>query len=145
MLVGVQIALLVALIVVPPAEHWPTPAWLVAIASVFTLGGMVVVVMAALRLGRTFSGGPGGTLQTGGLHRWVRHPLYSGLLVVVVGVVLRSGNVATLAIGGVLVVVIRHRAVREEEALERRFPSYAAYAATTPRFLPRPQRPRRPG
>lgn len=143
-MLAAQIGLLVALVLVPPATHWPTPAWVLGVASVLTLGGMVVVVVSVLRVGRALTedrrAGRSPRLVTDGLHRWVRHPLYSGLLVVVAGVVLRSGNVVALALGAALVAVLHQRARREEALLYRQFPGYAAYAAATPRFVPRPGR-----
>lgn len=139
--VAVQIGLLVALLLVPAADDWPTPPWVQALASVLTLGGMIVVVVSAFRLGRALTATPvpngAARLHTDGLHRWVRHPMYSGLLVLVVGVVLRSGNLVALVIGAITAVFFHRKAVWEEQRLHERFPEYAAYAAATPRFVPR--------
>lgn len=139
--VAVQAVLLVALVLVPAADDWPTPPWVLALASVLTLGGMIVIVVTAFRLGRSLTASPipsgGAHLHTDGLHRWVRHPMYSGLLVLVAGVVLRSANLVALVIGAIIVVFFHRKAVWEEQRLHDRFPEYAAYAAATPRFVPR--------
>jgi hypothetical protein len=50
-----QVVLLVAIVLVPQGDDWPTPSWLLALASVLTLGGMVVIVVSVLRLGRALT------------------------------------------------------------------------------------------
>jgi len=139
-----QVVLLVAIVLVPEGDDWPTPPWLLGFASVLTLGGMVVIVVSALRLGRalTASPAPGATagLQTTGFYRWVRHPVYAGLLVLVVGVAIRSGNILAAVLSVVLVLFLHRKAAWEEHHLREQYPAYDAYAAVTPRFLPRPWR-----
>jgi protein-S-isoprenylcysteine O-methyltransferase Ste14 len=137
-----QVVLLIAIVLVPPADHWPTPDWLLVVASVLTLGGMVVVVMGSLRLGRSLAASPAARthapLQTDGLYRWVRHPVYSGLLALVVGVAIRSGNMLAAMLAVVIVIFFNRRAAREEAQLRERSPAYDAYASVTPRFFPNP-------
>ena len=139
-----QVVLLVAIVLVPEGDDWPTPPWLLGLASVLTLGGMMVIVVSALRLGRALTASPvsraAAELQTTGLYRWVRHPVYAGLLMLVIGVALRSGNVVAAALAGVLVVFFHRKAAWEERRLREQYPAYDAYAAATPRFLPRPWR-----
>jgi protein-S-isoprenylcysteine O-methyltransferase Ste14 len=143
MLLAVQVALLIAIVLVPPADHWPTPSWVLGLASLLTLGGMVVVVLAALRLGRALttsaSEGRDVPVQRDGLYRWVRHPMYSGLLALVIGVALRSGNVLAAVLALVIVVFFHEKAAWEEGHLRARSSAYDAYASVTPRFVPRPR------
>jgi protein-S-isoprenylcysteine O-methyltransferase Ste14 len=67
----------------------------------------------------------------------VRHPIYAGLLLAGGARAVGSGNrlsvVACAALGGLL----RAKAGFEERHLTARFPDYPAYAARTPRFMPR--------
>jgi protein-S-isoprenylcysteine O-methyltransferase Ste14 len=139
-----QVVLLVALVVLPGRDDWPTPEWLRLVAQLVFVAGIVVLVVASLRLGRALTPTPvptaSGELQTGGLYRYVRHPIYSGVLLIVVGITLRSGSVLTLAVAVVTVVFFDRKARWEEERLAERYPGYAAYAAHTPRFVPRPRR-----
>jgi len=142
--VVVQVVLLVAIVLVPHGDDWSTPPWLLAAASVLTLGGMVVIVVSALRLGRALTATPvpraAAELQTTGAYRWVRHPVYAGLLAVVIGVAARSGNVIAAALAVALVAFFHRKAAWEEERLRQQYPAYDAYAAVTPRFVPRPWR-----
>jgi protein-S-isoprenylcysteine O-methyltransferase Ste14 len=142
--VGAQGVLLVALLLVPRQDHWPTPTWVEVVSVVLGGAGLVVAVGAALRLGSALTPTPvpstTGQLTTDGLYRYVRHPIYSGVLLVTVGLVLRSGSVVGVAVGVALVIFFVVKARWEETRLARRYPEYAAYAARTGRFVPAPRR-----
>jgi protein-S-isoprenylcysteine O-methyltransferase Ste14 len=139
-----QVVLLVALVLLPGRDDWPTPTWLRLIAQVVFVAGIVVLVVASLRLGRALTPTPvptaSGELQTSGLYRYVRHPIYSGVLLVVIGMTLRSGSVVTLAVAVIAVVFFDRKARWEEARLVERYPDYAPYADRTPRFVPRLRR-----
>ena len=141
-----QTILIVTLIAVPGADQWPTPAWIEVSGLALVIVGIGVIAVAALRLGPALTPTPVPTtdarLRTDGLYRWVRHPIYTGVLLAVAGVTVRSGSFVTLAIAGVTFGFFTAKARWEEQRLRERFPDYAGYAATTPRFLPRPPRSR---
>jgi protein-S-isoprenylcysteine O-methyltransferase Ste14 len=135
------VALLAALVLLPTADHWGRPAWVLAVSALLTLGGLGVVSVAALALGSTLTATPeprvAGTLRVDGMYRHVRHPIYSGVLLVVGGLALRSGNVVTATVGVATIVFFHLKARWEERRLGARYDEYAAYAARTPRFVPR--------
>lgn len=135
-----QVVLLVALVLLPGRDDWPTPSWLWMVGQVLVLAGFVLMIVASLRLGRGLTATPvpnaRGQLITGGLYRYVRHPIYTGVLLVVVGLTLRSGSFVTLAVAVVTVVFFDRKARWEEARLRERYPGYADYAAHTRRFVP---------
>ena len=138
-----QVVLLVLLIALPGSDDWPTPSWLRTIAQVVFVAGVVVLIVAALGLGRALTPTPvpaeRGDLRTAGVYGYVRHPIYSGVLLIVVGVTLRSGSWLTVAVAVVTFVFFDRKARWEEARLAERYPQYADYAARTPRFVPRPR------
>jgi protein-S-isoprenylcysteine O-methyltransferase Ste14 len=140
-LVTVQAGLLLAFFAVPHRRDWPLPGWLEAAGSVVTTVGGVVLVVAALNLGRSLTPLPtpatSGTLRTGGLYRFVRHPIYSGLLALVFGGAVTSRSAIRLVLAGALLALLTRKAAWEEAMLRRRYPGYDEYARRTPRFLPR--------
>ncbi|MEZ5229928.1 MAG: isoprenylcysteine carboxylmethyltransferase family protein [Acidimicrobiales bacterium] len=142
--VAIQAILLVALVVLPSSDHWPTPSWLRTAGTVLVGVGLLETVVASLRLGRSLTPTPvpreRGSLATDGLYRYVRHPIYTGVLCIVAGLVAASGNVSTLAVGAVTVGFFHLKARWEEHRLAEHYPDYEAYAAVTPRFIPRPRR-----
>ena len=135
-----QVVLLVALVLLPGRDDWPTPSWVWMIGQVLVIAGFVLMIVASLRLGRGLTATPvpnrRGQLITGGLYRYVRHPIYTGVLLIVVGLTLRSGSFVTLAVAVVTVVFFDRKARWEEAQLRERYPDYAEYASRTPRFVP---------
>jgi protein-S-isoprenylcysteine O-methyltransferase Ste14 len=142
--VAAQAALIVALALIPSADHYPTPDWLRAMTDVVFWVGVVLAVIAGAYLGRSLTATPvptaSATLKTTGPYRSARHPIYTGVVLIVVAMAVRSGNVASLLLGGVTIVFFHGKAAWEEQRLNERFDGYADYAARTPRFIPRPWR-----
>lgn len=135
-----QVVLLVALVLLPGRDDWPTPSWVWLVGQVLVIAGFVLMILASLRLGRGLTATPvpnaRGELITGGLYRYVRHPIYTGVLLIVVGLTLRSGSFLTLAVAAVTVVFFDRKAAWEEARLRERYPGYDEYASRTPRFIP---------
>jgi protein-S-isoprenylcysteine O-methyltransferase Ste14 len=70
-----------------------------------------------------------------GPYRFIRHPIYVGDLLLLVGLQLALNS--WLLIGILLLIpVVLVQAVREEEKLVRSLPDYAAYCSSTKRFIP---------
>lgn len=139
-----QLLFLVALIGLPGADHWPVPTWLAWLGYLLIAAGLAIVAISALRLGPGLTPTPvpneQGTLTTTGLYKHSRHPIYSGVLMAVVGLVIRSGNVVTLLVGTATVAFFVVKARWEEQRLGERYPDYEEYLATTGRFTPKIRR-----
>ena len=65
--------------------------------------------------------------QTGGPFQYVRHPIYSGLLLACVGLSLLTGSADRLVLTAVLYVILDRKAAFEEAALEVAYPDYSDY------------------
>ncbi len=77
-----------------------------------------------------------GHLVQTGPYRWIRHPMYTAVLLFSIGC---AYFVATLPAAGLslaLLAVLWLKAVLEERMLCQRHPAYRAYMARTRRFLP---------
>lgn len=77
-----------------------------------------------------------GQLVQTGPYRWIRHPMYTAVLLFSIGC---AGFVATLLAGGLslaLLAVLWLKAVLEERMMCQRHPAYRAYMTRTRRFLP---------
>jgi protein-S-isoprenylcysteine O-methyltransferase Ste14 len=115
-LMGISLALIAAGVVI----RW---------TAILTLGSLFntrVVVQQDHRLVRT------------GLYRWVRHPSYSGLLLVFLGLGLSFGNWLSVAVIVVpfFAVLLYRIQVEESSLLEALGQDYAEYCKTTKRLLP---------
>ena len=98
------------------------------------------MIIAALRLGSSLTPLPApreeGGLVTGGLYRYVRHPIYTGALIWALGFTLASAGAYRLLLFAVLCVFFSFKARYEEGLLVQKFPAYSQYAKHTPRFFP---------
>lgn len=117
-----------------PREAQPIALWAVAV-------GLGLIAWALLTLGEGMLGGVEPTaarLVTRGPYRWVRHPVYAGMLIAMAGYGVAAGSWPGLAATALLVApAIGLRAIREEAALARAFPvDWPPYRARTGAFLP---------
>lgn len=141
LLVGAQAVLLAVLGVMPRGTDWPVPGPVRWLGALTVVGGGGIAAVGASALGRGLTAVPlpndYAQLRTGGLYRWVRHPIYTGVLLAAAGRTLSSGNRWALMTFAALVGLLTGKARFEERHLTGRFPGYQRYVATTPRFLPR--------
>jgi protein-S-isoprenylcysteine O-methyltransferase Ste14 len=79
----------------------------------------------------------GHAIVTTGLYAYVRHPMYAGAILLLIGIPLLLGSWYGLALAPVLVVGFAIRAVLGERTLQAQLPGYADYAARVRyRFVP---------
>lgn len=101
----------------------------------------VILLISFVGLGNSLTASPlpkqRGVLVTTGLYGYVRHPIYSGLLLLSIGVVLDAGWWPQAVVALMLFLLLRIKAQFEESLLRRAYPTYATYAAKTPMFFPR--------
>jgi protein-S-isoprenylcysteine O-methyltransferase Ste14 len=140
-LVGAQGVLLAFLVLVPSKRAWVVPTPLHVLGECLLWGGLAGVVLGALGLGLAASVHPEPTtravLRTTGPYRFVRHPIYSGVLLFAAGVTITAGSVLDVLVFGALIGLLSLKARFEERLLAQRFAGYAEYARVTPRFVPR--------
>ena len=147
LLVAGQFALIGVLVLLPSRDDWAVPPALSAACTAATVAGLVVMVVGATGLGRGLTATPlpnaHAQLRTGGLYRYARHPIYTGLMLMMTALTVASGSALRLLVLAALVMLLNVKARWEERRLTQRFEGYADYAAHTPRFVPlRWRRPR---
>ncbi|WP_089015428.1 methyltransferase family protein [Micromonospora inositola] len=125
-----------------PASSTPAP-------NAFALAGLVVIwiglalrIWAVLALGGSFStyiqveGDQ--TVVTRGPYRWVRHPSYTGLLLIALGFGIGAGSWLSLLICAIvpLLGLLPRIAVEESELVRVLGEQYRSYQTTTHRLVP---------
>ena len=120
---------------------WLTADWSqlwLRVASPLLLAGGLLALAAIRTLGR------GRALATAGPYRFVRHPYFLGVLILLVGAITAARSLPGLILFYVALRLTIVRARREEHNLVLRFRhAYEAYAARVPFLLPlRPPLPR---
>ena len=69
----------------------------------------------------------GASLVTTGIYRWFRHPIYTGMLLAVVGLFLCKPTPRVAAVSAVVVGFLVVKVRFEEQLLLARYPDYAEY------------------
>jgi protein-S-isoprenylcysteine O-methyltransferase Ste14 len=71
-----------------------------------------------------------------GPYRWIRHPLYAGEIVSVLGIAISVGTPGAFAVWLTFCGLQAYRALREEEILLQALPGYRSYRARTGALFP---------
>lgn len=100
----------------------------------------LVMVIAAINLGKNLTPLPcpkdNAVLIQTGLYRYVRHPIYFGVLLAALAWLLIFPGIYILAYSIFLFVLFDIKARREEGWLVERFPSYKDYQARVKKLIP---------
>lgn len=144
-------ALLCAALLIPGTRNWWPPLlsarfipegaaapWL---GAALVAGALGFAVWARFQLGRNWSDRVAvkedHVLITSGPYAIVRHPIYSGLLLALVGTALAVGEWRSLLAVGAAAIFILRRVGIEERRMAETFAEYEAYRRTTPALFPR--------
>lgn len=80
---------------------------------------------------------PGSRLVTGGVYKALRHPIYTAIVILVVGLFLRKPTVFVAIASAIVIAFLVVKARFEEQLLAARYPEYGEYRARTWGILPR--------
>jgi protein-S-isoprenylcysteine O-methyltransferase Ste14 len=113
---------------------WSSSPEVAVVADVLAFGGLVIAVWARRTLGSLWSASPtikeGQTVVETGPYRFVRHPIYSGVLLMMVGTVVLVGSPVGVVWFATALCGTWVKARREERLLQEFLPdAYAAYRA----------------
>jgi len=119
-----------------------TPSLAVSILGLVLVGkGIIFSCWARFHLGKYWSGRitlkQDHKLIQSGPYRWVRHPIYTGILLAMLGTALMIGKVHAFAAVLIMFVAYCYKISREEKLLSQQFGSdYEAYRQRTKALLP---------
>ena len=113
----------------PHLSPFHLASYLVIIAGFWLIASAWSVLQAAHQRGELAVTGP---------YERVRHPQYAGFFLIMAGFLLQWPTIPTLLMFPVLLLVYRRLAIGEEREVGEHFGAkWTAYAAATPRFVPR--------
>lgn len=140
------LAVVVSYMVRPALLDWATlavPGWVRWFGAALMVSSVPLLAWVHATLGNNFDNTlhlrAAHTLVTGGPYRWVRHPMYTALGLLGLGILLLTGN---WLLGGIFLAafagVVGARVNREEAVMRDRFGAeYERYLLRTGRFFPR--------
>jgi protein-S-isoprenylcysteine O-methyltransferase Ste14 len=128
----------------PPIKWLNNPlifGWFgMVIGTWMTLLGMILVIGGWTQIHRTTE------LVTTGLYKYMRHPQYTGLILVITGWLIHWATTLTVIMYPILLYMYYYLARKEEKTLGQEFgENYVKYKENTPMFLPTRWRPWREG
>ncbi len=119
---------------------WRAPRAVVLAGLLLCAAGVLVIAIAQRQMGESFRIGIDDAktaLVSRGLFRHARNPIYSGLLVMLLGVTLVIPCAASLFLGGAAAAAIAiHTRLEERHLLALHGDAYRAYAERVGRFVP---------
>lgn len=140
--VGLQVLLFVIYFTPLFDLSFQLPIYLKYTILMVAVAGLLIIIVAILQLNKNLTPFPtpkeSGTLIQTGLYKYIRHPVYSGIILAAIGFGLFHGSIWKISIGLSLWVLFYFKSVYEEKLLSKHFPGYEAYRKTTGRFFPFP-------
>jgi len=131
-----------------PFSHASGHLWVTLLGGGATMMTVIHVLSNGLMLAGLVIMGAGwrkiylarGDLVMDGGYRWVRHPQYSGLILIAVGLLIQWPTIITFLTFPILMAMYVRLARREEREMEALFGGkYLLYQAATPAFFPWPR------
>lgn len=105
------------------------------LSNVLIFGGFLVIAAAWRAL---YQAQRRRTLATTGAYAWIRHPQYTGFILIMLGFLLQWPTILTVPMFPVLVVMyVRLARQEEDEAVAAFGETYRRYAERVPAFIPR--------
>ncbi len=119
----------------------PFSPWLPWLSAALTLAGIAFAIWARMVLAGNWSGSVtlkrGHELVVRGPYRWVRHPIYTGLLAALIGTALARGEWRGLIAVAITTASFWRKLRLEETLMRRQFgETYARYAERVPALVP---------
>lgn len=139
--VAVQFIILVLFFVLPAWGHFYVNELVFITGWVVAATGILAIVWASINLGRSISPFPTplqkATLITNGIFKYVRHPIYTGFLLLLAGLTVSTGSFSRIVITLLAVLFFSIKASYEEEKLIKKYPGYPDYKERTGKFIPK--------
>lgn len=137
-LVFLQFALIVVLALFPDSA---TVDRRLSIGGTVLLALGLIILFAGFKgLGKSLTANPvpneDGVLVTTGIFSIVRHPVYLGLLITTLGLVVSSGVWSQIIVWIALAILLTYKMRWEEALLSKKYKNYSQYMSKVPALIP---------
>jgi len=139
--VFVQAILFILLMFLPLDGQFVMSSWLNSFALFVSFSGLLILMKAIYDLRRSLSVAPApsknGKLQTKGIYKLIRHPMYLAVWFIFGGGVLRSGSYVKVILFLALIVFFIIKTKHEEKLLIEKYPGYEKYKKQVGTYCPK--------
>lgn len=139
--VGIQILLFFGFIMDVEVLRLEIPVWVRVSGAVLFIAGFLISGIAVLQLSTNLSPFPSpktdAELVRSGLYKFIRHPIYTGIIFAGFGLGLATDSGFRLIVAGLLWLLFYLKSGYEEERLKTAYRDYEDYSKQTGRFLPK--------
>jgi protein-S-isoprenylcysteine O-methyltransferase Ste14 len=108
---------------------------------VLLIFGFLLGTISVLQLNRNLSPFPTpkliSSLITHGSYQYIRHPIYTGILLFLFGYALYDGSTFKVLVSLLLLILFYFKTEYEEQQLSIKYSNYQTYKKTTGRFIPK--------
>lgn len=138
--VGAQLLLFVLFIGLPALYRFNFSDHIRIVGAILAVVGVLVCLASIYQLRSSLTPFPSPTptsrlIQTG-LYKYVRHPIYSGILMTMIGYGVFTGSFSRLLVALATLVLFYFKSGFEETLLLKRYPEYHLYRKNSWRFFP---------
>lgn len=111
------------------------------IGTVIYSVGLAMAILGRIQLGKNwvdledYQVLPGQSVVSNGIYRYIRHPIYTGDVLLLIGLELALNSWLVLATAILIPIVVR-QALQEEVLLSKGLPGYSEYRKRTKMFIP---------
>jgi protein-S-isoprenylcysteine O-methyltransferase Ste14 len=135
-----QMVLFTIILFAPQATCFACPPWLRWVGLAILAAAGLLGTWGMVTLGRNLTPFPkpieGGELVTRGPYRFVRHPIYAGLIFGTLGWALFRANLLGIGLAVLLFIFFDLKSRREEQWLRAAYPGYEAYQRRVKKLAP---------
>ncbi len=140
-LVGIQLLLFILYYLDLDLLEFYLPALFLSISLGLSVFGGLLVLLAMLQLSKNLSPFPSpkknSELVQTGLYKYVRHPIYTGILISSFSFALATASGYRILITILLYILFMVKSEYEERLLMERYKEYESYMKKTGRFFPK--------
>jgi protein-S-isoprenylcysteine O-methyltransferase Ste14 len=115
--------------------------WLSLSAFLLTFGGIIICGVSLLQLGSNLTPVPtpkkNGQLVETGIYKYIRHPIYTGLILTVAGIAVYNLSYPRMIITAIILFFFLYKSRYEESLLIEKYPGYTEYMKKTGRLFPK--------
>ncbi|WP_203296512.1 methyltransferase family protein [Luteirhabdus pelagi] len=121
-------------------NYLPIPNWLYFGLLAFILIGFMILFFGVVNLlgeSKKANVMNGNRYVYHGIYKYIRHPIYAGILVAMFGYAIMEVSILKLCVTLIMATVFYFKSEQEERWMIRKYSAYRKYRRTTGRFFPK--------